>query len=94
MASRRRKNLFGSTRGLPCFYGNWCGMGCSGPGAPIDDVDRCCQKHDFCYERHGYFSCKCDQRFLKCLENQRDRSTAKGRKAAKMYSFYKKSWCR
>ncbi|RNB55463.1 hypothetical protein EDM54_24940 [Brevibacillus borstelensis] len=27
------------SRKFPCFYGNWCGPGCSGPEPPIDDVD-------------------------------------------------------
>uniref|UniRef100_A0A3Q3WWD4 Phospholipase A2 n=1 Tax=Mola mola TaxID=94237 RepID=A0A3Q3WWD4_MOLML len=29
-------------------YGCWCGF--KGSGAPVDDVDMCCQVHDRCYE--------------------------------------------
>ncbi|XP_008274958.1 phospholipase A2-like [Stegastes partitus] len=29
-------------------YGCWCGIRAS--GTPLDDLDRCCQVHDKCYE--------------------------------------------
>merc|ERR1719219_961760 len=29
-------------------YGNWCGLG-NNALDPVDDIDACCQTHDFCY---------------------------------------------
>jgi hypothetical protein len=55
---------------VPCLYGNWCGPGCSGPGAPIDAVDACCKAHDQCYGRRGYFACSCDRELVRCLASK------------------------
>ncbi|MGY4691595.1 hypothetical protein [Salibacterium sp. K-3] len=52
---------------VPCLYGNWCGPGCSGPEAPISEVDTCCMEHDNCYAEEGYFDCGCDEDILQCL---------------------------
>ncbi|BFZ13277.1 hypothetical protein BsWGS_16316 [Bradybaena similaris] len=39
--------------GRPCLdyygYGCFCGLGSKG-SHPVDDIDRCCQGHDNCYE--------------------------------------------
>ncbi len=51
--------------GIP-VYGNWCGPGHSGPGAPIDDLDACCMTHDRCYDREGYLDCGCDFALCGC----------------------------
>ncbi|WP_321175662.1 phospholipase [Neobacillus sedimentimangrovi] len=67
---------------------NWCGPGCSGPGAPINDVDACCMKHDQCL-RSGIDRCQCDYEFMNCLYHKRNPYTDKGRKAALMYNAMK-----
>ncbi|MDO4911528.1 MAG: hypothetical protein Q3972_07270 [Corynebacterium sp.] len=43
------------------LWGNWCGPGISGPGAPIDQFDTTCMRHDACYMLRGLFDCYCDQ---------------------------------
>ncbi|WP_213025824.1 phospholipase A2 family protein [Brevibacillus reuszeri] len=88
--AKRRKNR---ARRLPCLYGNWCGPGCSGPGAPIDDIDSCCKKHDICYEKRGYFSCSCDRELLNCLSKKIDYSTEKGRMAALISAYFSRAQC-
>ncbi|XP_078581358.1 acidic phospholipase A2 1-like [Branchiostoma floridae x Branchiostoma japonicum] len=30
-------------------YGCYCGITNGNPGDPVDDVDRCCERHDQCY---------------------------------------------
>lgn len=45
-------------------YGNWCGPGHSGPGAPIDDLDTACMHHDQCYSARGYFNETCDRELI------------------------------
>lgn len=79
--------------GVPCIYGRWCGPGCSGPGAPLDDVDACCQAHDRCYSARGYSSCSCDRALLSCLAPKRDLSTPKGRAAWGIWTTFRALPC-
>ena len=46
------------------LWGNWCGPGHSGPGAPQDLLDTACMHHDKCYGNKGYFNCACDQALI------------------------------
>ena len=49
----------GAAASIP-VWGNWCGPGHSGPGAPKDTLDTLCMRHDKCYAARGYFNCYCD----------------------------------
>ncbi|MCK1997546.1 phospholipase [Psychrobacillus psychrodurans] len=67
---------------------NWCGPGCSGPGAPINDVDTACKAHDDCYRR-GNNRCECDREFLRRLHPKINNNTQKGRHARTLYNYMK-----
>ncbi|HVE77696.1 MAG TPA: phospholipase A2 family protein [Gemmatimonadaceae bacterium] len=75
-------------QGLPCMYGRWCGPGCSGPGEPVDNLDRCCLAHDRCYETRGYFACSCDNTFLGCVAPIRNVWTYRGRWAITIWTAF------
>ncbi|PLR78176.1 phospholipase [Bacillus sp. V3-13] len=79
-------------RGRPhsCIFPGyrWCGSGCSGPGAPFNDVDACCMKHDRCL-KHGISPCQCDVEFMNCLRPKMNHRSKKARDAALMYHFTK-----
>ncbi|TDK59796.1 phospholipase [Bacillus salipaludis] len=82
---KKRKSLFPI-----CIFPEyrWCGPGCSGPGAPINDVDYCCYRHDTCLD-YGISPCQCDYEFMECLRYKRNPHTQKGRNANLMYEFMK-----
>lgn len=65
---------------------NWCGPGCSGPGAPINEVDAACKRHDECYRKTKNY-CLCDRIFLEQLKSQMNQNTQKGRQARAMYYY-------
>lgn len=57
-------------------YGNWCGPEhpkdletLTTPPAPIDELDRLCMHHDYCYLEHGNFNCDCDSTFTRDVDN-------------------------
>lgn len=66
----------------------WCGPGCNGPGAPINDIDAACKKHDLCYKRYRN-QCECDRAFLRSLRAKINPNTEKGRKAQLLYEYMK-----
>jgi hypothetical protein len=81
MQRRRRRGL--------CLRGyRWCGPGCHGPGAPLNGVDSCCQKHDLCYQKYGP-SCICDKELLDCLDSRQHLRNREGRDARLFYDFMK-----
>jgi len=50
-------------------YGKFCGPYNSGPGAPIDALDKCCFAHDACYYRdQAWGDCNCDIPLNKCVQ--------------------------
>lgn len=81
--SRRRSPRF-------CIFPgyNWCGPGCSGPGAPINEVDAACKAHDECYSR-GRDRCECDRAFLERLRPNINPYTQQGRHARLLYNYMK-----
>lgn len=77
-----------------CIPGyKWCGPLCSGPGEPVNRVDKCCKLHDLCYMKHGYFSCFCNQKLLQCLKPLINRNKKEGITAEMIYRFYSKYPC-
>lgn len=74
-----------------CLYGNWCGPKCSGPLRPVNKVDRCCEIHDHCYGKHGYFNCRCDREVAACL---RPYARAGNKSAAMMATYFRSTLCR
>ncbi|QAS52625.1 phospholipase [Halobacillus litoralis] len=67
---------------------NYCGPGCSGPGAPVNAVDAACKEHDECYRYYGDY-CACDTAFIKQLEMLQNPYTIEGRHARTMYKYMK-----
>nr|WP_264805137.1 phospholipase [Cytobacillus sp. NCCP-133] len=65
---------------------NWCGPGCSGPGAPKNAVDACCRSHDQCWTS-GRSKCRCDQEFLRCLRPKVNMFNEEGIIAGIMYIY-------
>ncbi|MFD2043775.1 Parvovirus coat protein VP1-like protein [Ornithinibacillus salinisoli] len=70
---------------MPCLPGyRYCGPGCSGPGAPVNQLDYYCMQHDACYRQHGSRRV-CDDIFLRRLQPYIHRRDQLGRDAAFMY---------
>jgi len=78
---------------IPCLYGRWCGPGCSGPGAPVDDLDACCMAHDRCYDARGWGACSCDHGLMGCVWPKINLFTDKGRMALAVWGYFAHGWC-
>lgn len=52
-------------------YGNWCGPTNSGPGEPVNSLERACMGHDHCLNT-GQNACDCDAEFTANLKGLRD----------------------
>ncbi|MGG0667246.1 phospholipase [Lederbergia citrisecunda] len=65
---------------------NWCGPGCNGPGAPINEVDAACKAHDVCY-RQNKDRCHCDNELLRRLRPYLYEDTLMGRHARILYKY-------
>ena len=65
---------------------NWCGPGCNGPGAPVNEVDVACKAHDICYRRYGD-RCHCDSEFLRHLHPYIYENSRMGRHARILYNY-------
>ncbi|UOQ84485.1 phospholipase [Gracilibacillus salinarum] len=66
----------------------WCGPGCSGPGAPINEADAACKAHDECYLYSGD-RCACDEAFIQRLRYLAGRPTEEGHHARVMLRYMK-----
>lgn len=70
---------------MPCLPGyRYCGPGCSGPGAPLNQLDAYCMQHDVCY-RQPISRRICDEIFLQRLYPYTFRNDKLGRDASLMY---------
>uniref|UniRef100_A0A0F7Z3K3 phospholipase A2 n=1 Tax=Micrurus fulvius TaxID=8637 RepID=A0A0F7Z3K3_MICFL len=75
------KNMIQCTTKRPvwhfAWYGCYCGSG--GSGTPVDELDRCCQVHDNCYDEASkvhkcwpkltFYSYDCSEGQLTCKDN-------------------------
>ncbi|GAA0462353.1 phospholipase [Alkalibacillus silvisoli] len=65
-----------------CLLGyRYCGPGCSGPGAPVNRIDRACKAHDDCYRRRSHSKKQCDEAFIRRLDLIKQQSNYEGRHA-------------
>lgn len=73
------------------IHGNWCGPK-HGSGTPIDALDKICMVHDRCYDRYGYFNCKCDMNMVNSIAKLR--SIRLRLIGAPMAAWFKNSPCK
>ncbi|MDV2580736.1 phospholipase [Alkalibacillus haloalkaliphilus] len=72
-----------------CLPGyRYCGPGCSGPGKPVNKVDRACRQHDKCYYA-GLNRRSCDQKFIRELDRLSSRCTREARHASAIRNVMK-----
>lgn len=83
----QRKSNFRKPRCAFSGY-RWCGVRCSGPGAPVNEIDACCMRHDLCLHR-GIHPCQCDHTFMECLRPKMRGHSRESRHASLMYHAFK-----
>lgn len=74
-------------------YGNRCGPGNSGPGAPINTLDRLCQQHDRCYGNRGYFACSCDRELIAGIRANSFSGFAENAAALAVATYFNSALC-
>lgn len=78
---------------MPCYPGyRYCGPGCSGPGTPVNQLDRICMEHDACYRRQS--KRVCDDIFLRQTSRIANQPNRMGRDARFMNQVIgnKRNW--
>lgn len=68
----------------PTNYGNWCGAKNSGPGEPINSLDRACMGHDHCLNINRP-TCDCDREFIDRLRAIRGEYPWSNQRRARSY---------
>lgn len=76
------------------IYGNWCGpehpkdlTSLNTPPPPVDQLDRLCMQHDYCYLKRGNFNCDCDSAFSLGVDNAIKAGNIQGTTAITARSF-------
>lgn len=98
VASQIYSNLTAGGEPSPfLFHGEWCGPGNPEPGThpkPLDDpLDRACMVHDLCYERLGYYNCKCDVELVRSIREDKNMPDDLIVKARAIANFFDDSYC-
>lgn len=79
------------------LHGNWCGPGHPNSerttDPPIDELDHACYRHDKCYDRYGYYSCRCDVELIHAIRESTSMPEDIAAKAELIAAYFEKSYC-